>query len=375
MEKILLIGNNGLGFYNFKKELVEELLLLNYEVHLFVPYYKKLDELVKRGAIYHVLKIDRRGINPFKDIQLIMIFLKVINEINPSLIISHTIKPNIYASIIARTKRINYINNITGLGSALQNDSIMSKILRFLYRISLKSSKGIFFENKENCDYFHKYKIGNFKKYVVVKGAGVNTDFYKSYHKIAKENIVFLCIARIMKDKGIEEYLQAAINVKQKYREIVKFQLLGGYDEQALFNQVNSLVDDKIIEYLGFSNDTRVEMSNADCLILPSYHEGMSNALLEGASFSLPLITTNIYGCKEAVEDGTTGFLCEPRDIISLISAMERFIQLSPKERIRMGELGRQKMIKEFERKNVVGDYISCIERILADEIMDKKSN
>ena len=364
VKKILLISNNGMGFYNFKKEFVEELTVLKYETHFAVPNYEKLKELVNYGAYYHEISIDRRGINPIKDFGLIRQFIYIIKKVKPNVIILHTIKPNIYVSFLSKMKKIPYINNITGLGSALQTESTLAIILRFLYRCSLTNSMGIFFENVGNKDYFQHYNIGNKSKYIVVSGAGVNIKQYRPNKKEAADGITFLFIARIMKEKGIEEYLCAAKELKKRNLNI-KFQILGIFDELSYKDLINKMELDNTVEYLGTSTDTRIEMLQADCIVLPSYHEGMSNVLLEGASSGLPLITTDIPGCREAIEDGVSGFLCKARDTDSLIQAMEKFINLSPQERLEMGKRGREKMEREFDRRIVIKRYIQCIQSII----------
>ncbi|MGI6747104.1 MAG: glycosyltransferase family 4 protein [Anaerovoracaceae bacterium] len=365
--KVLLISNNGLGYFNFKKELVFELLKLGYEVHFAVPPYEKLKKLVYAGAVYHEIYVDRRGINPVKDLSLILQFMRLIKTLRPDIIVSHTIKPNIYASIAAKRYKIPYINNITGLGSALQHNNALARILRTLYRYAVTESSGIFFENEGNREYFQRYGIGATKKYVLVPGAGVNIEeFLPQIEKHYAENPTFLFVGRIMKEKGIEEFLSAAEQIKLRY-PLTKFQVVGFYDEPKYSDIISKLVDEEIIEFLGGSNDTRIEMKNADCIVLPSYHEGMSNVLLEGAAMGLPLITTNIPGCKEAVEDGKSGFLCKEKNTESLVSVMERFIALSPEERREMGLRGRVKMINEFDRRIVVEQYIKVINETLGE--------
>ena len=372
-KKVLLISNHGGGFYNFKRELVSELLKLGYEVHFAVPPNEKLERLVMEGAVHHEISIDRRGINPVKDLDLINQFRRLIKGIKPDIILSHTIKPNIYASILARNQGIPYLNNITGLGSALQNNSKLAGLLRFLYRYALSDSSGIFFENEGNRRYFQQYNIGKEENYIVVSGAGVNLDEFSPKYKIEtdesgsqEKEIIFIFIGRIMKDKGIEEFLGAAEYIKRS-NPATRFQIVGFYDEQEYSDKIDSLVKQNIIEFLGPSTDTRVEMSQADCIVLPSYHEGMSNVLLEGAAMGLPLITTDIHGCKEAVDDGKNGFLCKVKDTESLIDAMERFIALSAEERRQMGLHGREKMVKEFDRKLVIGQYIKVIQNVIGE--------
>lgn len=366
-QKILLISNYGLGFYNFKKELVFELLRLGYEVHFAVPQYEKLERLTSEGAVCHEISVDRRGINPIKDLGLICQFKRLFRAVKPDVVISHTIKPNIYASITARRYKIPYLNNITGLGSALQSESILAQILRLLYRYALSESSGIFFENGGNKGYFQKYHIGKAESYVVVPGAGVNTDeFMPGNPKRARKSLKFLFIGRIMKEKGIEEFFAAAEYIKQRDPS-VKFQIVGFYDEPEYSARIDALTDKDIIEFSGVSHDTRVEMKDADCVVLPSYHEGMSNVLLEGASMGLPLITSDIPGCREAVDDGITGFLCSPANAESLIAAMEKFIALTDDERYNMGQAGREKIKKEFDRNIVVDRYVNRIRSVLKE--------
>lgn len=366
--KILLISNNGLGFYNFKKELVEKLLYLNYEVHFAAPFDEKLKDLMNDGAFFHNITIDRRGANPFKDISLMRQFHKLIKKIRPDVMVLHTIKPNIYSSMLAKIFKIPYLNNITGLGSAFQNESYLAQILHLMYKYSLAKSSGIFFENVGNLEYFRTNHIGNQKQYYIVPGAGVNLDHFRPIiKKEHRDETVFLYIGRIMKDKGIDEFFQASEYIRNKYSN-VKFQVVGFYDDPKYKDQVCDLVERRIIDFLGLSKDTRTEMSQADCIVLPSYHEGMSNVLLEGAAMGLPLITTDIHGCKEAVDHGKNGFLCKKADVDSLIQAMEEFIALSSEERLQMGRYGREKMEREFDRETVVDRYVQCIQSAIKEQ-------
>jgi len=207
------------------------------------------------------------------------------------------------------------------------------------------------------------------ERYTVVRGAGVNTNEYTPTNKASlKKEITFLFIGRIMKEKGVEEFFEAAAYLKQRDSSS-RFQVVGFYDEKEYSRHIDELVSQNIIEFLGLSHDTRVEMKNADCIVLPSYHEGMSNVLLEGAAMGLPLITTDIPGCREAVNDGVTGFLCSPESTESLIVALEKFTALSEHDRYQMGHAGREKMINEFDRKIVVNQYIDRIHFALEEAI------
>lgn len=363
-KKILFVSNNGQGFYNFKKELIEKLISMNYEVHFAVPEYIKLKELETKGAYYEAISVDRRGMNPIKDIKLIWQLRKLFKMVKPDIVLLHTIKPNIYGSCIAKYMKLPYINNITGLGSALQIESNLSKLIRTMYKFSFRKTRAVFFENTGNLNYFIKHGLVCEGKCILVKGAGVNTEYYKysinNKMCIEDKDVRFLFIGRIMRDKGIAEYLEAAKYIKGKYGNVT-FQVLGYFDDDLYKIQLEELVSKGVVEYLGVSDDTRVEMEQADCIVLPSYHEGMSNVLLEGAAFGLPIITTDIDGCREAVDDERTGFLCERQNAASLIEAIEKIYKLSDQQRYEMGQRGREKMIHEFDRNHVIDAYVEQI--------------
>lgn len=363
MKRILIVGNNDVGLYNFRSELIQRLLSLEYEVHFTVPYGEKVELLTGLGAVYHRIDLNRRGTSFKEDFLLLKAYKKVMKEVKPCAVITYTIKPNIYASLMATALKIPHIATVTGLGTAMQGTGGKVMILRMLYKYGIRKCNFVFFQNQENERFFLENGIVSNAAIVRVPGSGVNTAYYdRSFHaaESRQDGTTFLYIARVMRDKGIEEYLEAASAVKKEHPQ-ARFQILGYYDDADYQERVEQLAADGVIEYLGVSNDTRVQMAQADCIVLPSYHEGMSNVLLEGASFELPLITTDICGCKEAVEDGVTGFLCGVRDSQSLTEAMKRFLLLSEKQREEMGRLGREKMIREFERRLVVDRYMEAV--------------
>ncbi|QAT41900.1 glycosyltransferase family 4 protein [Aminipila luticellarii] len=366
MKRILLIGNNDGGLYLFRIELIEELISLGYEVHFTVPYGEKVPLLIDCGAIYHQIDMNRRGMNIKEDFILMCNYRKLFKMVKPQVILTYTIKPNIYAGLVAKVLRIPCIATITGLGTSMQGQGKKTNFIKILYKYGLKGASYIFFQNEENKNFFINNKLIEAGKALRVNGSGVNTEKFRP-KRCKHDGINILYISRIMKDKGIREYLEAARVLKPTYN-FVNFQILGFYDEEILKNQINDLVSEGSVSYLGVSLDTRIEMEEADCIVLPSYHEGMSNVLLEGAAFGLPLITSNIHGCKEAVDEGVTGFLCEPRDAQSLIESIKSFLLLAPESRKKMGDAGREKMIKEFDRKLVVTSYINVIQNMLSQQ-------
>lgn len=363
MKKILIIGNNDVGLYNFRKELIEALILDNFQVAVTVPYGEKVEMLKELGAEYYSIEINRRGTNFKEDYIVYKRYKELITRVKPDFILTYTIKPNIYGGIAAKQLHIPCIATITGLGTALQGNGWKKNLIKSLYKYGISKNKVVFFQNESNQDFFVKEGLVNRERTVVVSGSGVNTDYFTPA-TVPHDTVNFLFIARLMREKGIEEYLEAAKKIKPQYSNTV-FQLLGYYDEDCYKKQVEALVSAGIVEYLGVSNDTRTEMAQADCIVLPSYHEGMSNVLLEAAAFGLPLITTNINGCKEAVEDGITGFLCEKQNKDSLIEVIDRFLKLDVVQRKKMGRRGREKMIREFSRDSVIEKYTSSIKSIL----------
>lgn len=363
MKKILIIGNNDVGLYNFRKELIERLIMDNFQVIFTVPFGEKVERLKELGAEYYPIEINRRGTNFKEDYIVFKRYKELITRVKPDLILTYTIKPNIYGGIAAKQLHIPCIATITGLGTALQGNGWKTNLIKALYKYGISKNNVVFFQNESNQDFFVKEGMVNGERAVVVPGSGVNTDYFAPA-TVPHGTVNFLFIARLMREKGIEEFLEAAKMIKTKYSNTL-FQLLGYYDEDRYKKQVEALVSAGIIEYLGVSDDTRTEMAQADCIVLPSYHEGMSNVLLEGAAFGLPLITTNINGCKEAVEDGVTGFLCEKQKKDSLIDAIDRLMKLDDEQRKEMGQRGREKMIREFSRDLVIEKYTSSIQSIL----------
>jgi galacturonosyltransferase len=363
MKKVLIIGNNDVGLYNFRKELIEKLITDGFLVDFTVPYGEKVELLKKMGAAYSPIEINRRGTTIKEDYIVYKQYKALISRVKPDIILTYTIKPNIYGGLAGKQLHIPCIATITGLGTALQGSGWKIRLVKLLYKYGISRNRMVFFQNEDNREFLLKYGMVDEKRAAVVSGSGVNTEYFAP-ETIPHTSVNFLFIARLMREKGIEEYLEAAKVIKKKH-DNVEFQLLGYYDEDYYKKQVEDLVSEGIVEYLGISGDTRTEMAMADCIVLPSYHEGMSNVLLEGAAFGLPLITTNISGCREAVEDGVTGFLCEKQDALSLTGAIEKFLKLDHSQRTEMGRKGREKMIREFDRKLVVGKYIDCIKSVL----------
>lgn len=359
-DKILIITNHSYMLYQFRRELIQK-MQENYEVAISMPFVGHEEDFIEMGCKCIKTDVNRRSINPFTDIKLYKTYKQLLKTEKPDMVITYSIKPNIYAGFACRYLKIPYCVNIQGLGTAFQKKPIAT-VVTFMYKIALKKAKTVFFENRVNADEFVKRHIIPKHKETVLNGAGVNLDFYEYQpYPNEEQGIHFLFLGRIMKEKGIDELFSVAKKLKNKYGKKVVFDLVGFFEDEYK-EVVEQLMADGVVTFHGFQSDPRPYYAMSHCIILPSYHEGMSNVLLEAASTGRALITTNIPGCKEAVDDSISGYLCKKMDIESLEICIERFIRLDHEERKNMGIAGRQKMEKEFDKKKVVQDTLDTIE-------------
>ncbi len=363
-KKILILANHIDWVFSLRKELIER-FIKDYSVIISIPYKKteKIEYFKNIGCEFKYVKYEARSTNIFKELDLIKEYKKIIKQIKPDIILTYTIKPNIYGTYVAKKYKIPIILNITGLGSGFNNNSIKHLVTN-MYKYACKNASFIFFQNEDNYRYFIDNKIAEKAKSKIIPGSGVNLEKFKPTKKSKDDGITrFLFIGRIMKEKGIEEYLEAAKYISNKYSN-VEFQILGPFEEEKYKEIILNLNNSKI-KYLGISEDVRDQIKEVDCIINPTYHEGMSNVLLEGAAMGKPLIATNIPGCKEIVEDGANGYLFEPKNTQKLIEKIEQFLKLSSSEREKLGRAGRQKAEENFDRNIVIKAYLETIRKIL----------
>ena len=353
--RILIATNHSYMFYRFRKELVEA-LMQNNEVILSTPFVGHEDDLQAMGLRCIDTEIDRRSINPFKDMKLLKTYRKMLDEIQPDLVITYSIKPNIYMGSACKAKGLPYVTNVQGLGTAFEKP-MLSTVVSVMYRHALQKAKTVFFENEENAQFFLQKNIISDRQAKILPGAGINLDEYP-YVPMQDDGVCsFLFVGRIMKEKGVDEFFTAAKTIKAELGEKVAFDVVGFY-EDAYKETVDSLVADGIINFHGFQTDVHPFYEAADCVVLPSYHEGMSNVLLEGAATGRALITSDIPGCREAVEDGVSGYLCPTKDADALFDMMQRFAALPRDCCTEMGHLGRQRMEEQFSKTAVVAKTI-----------------
>lgn len=358
-KKFMIVTNHSYMLWQFRKELIAELQKYG-EVVISMPFVGHEDDFRAMGCRCIKTELDRRSINPVTDLKLYGFYKKLLKSEQPDMVITYSIKPNIYAGYACRRMNIPYCVNVQGLGTAFQKEPIAS-IVTIMYRTAVKKAKTVFFENEVNAAEFVERKITSRSQQTILHGAGVNLEVYKEQEYPAEENgIHFLFLGRIMKEKGVDELFEAAKRLKEKYRDKVIFDLVGFFEDEYK-ETVEKLVKDGVVVFHGFQADPKPYYGMSHCVVLPSYHEGMSNVLLEAASVGRALITTDIPGCREAVDEGVSGFLCSRMDADRLRNCMEKFMEMDEGSRKAMGKAGREKMEREFCKEFVVAETVNAI--------------
>lgn len=356
--KILIITNHSYMLWQFRRELIAA-LLEQHEVVISTPFVGHEEDFTQMGCQCIETEVDRRGINPLTDLALCRRYARLLGEQRPDLVLTYSIKPNIYAGFLCRLRRIPYCANVQGLGTAFQRRGL-AQMVTALYRLALKGARTVFFENEGNAALFREKGILPAQRQTVLPGAGVNLEFYP-YRPYTEDGCLhFLFVGRIMKEKGVDELFAAARQMKAAHGHEVVFDVVGFFEE-AYRETVEELCAEGIIAFHGFQADPRPYYAAAHCVVLPSYHEGMSNVLLEAAATGRAVITSDIPGCREAVEDGASGFLCPAGDGDGLYQALEGFAALPAEARAEMGRRGRRRMEAQFEKSRVVQVTVRAI--------------
>ena len=356
-----MLANNDVGLYRFRKDLLAALLRTGHEVYISLPNGDFVPELVQLGCCFIDTPIERRGMNPLHDSKLFHQYRAMLKEVKPDLVLTYTIKPNIYGGLACRMAHIPYAVNITGLGSSIENGGWLKRFVLALYKPALKGAKVVFFENAGNRDTLVATGVVPNGRDVVLNGAGVNLEDYP-YQPYPQEGPVrFLFVGRVMHEKGVDELFAAAKRMKQEYGDSVEFHIVGSFEEgyKPLMDELEKA---GVVKYHGYQSDMKPFYAMASCVVLPSYHEGMSNVLLEAAASGRPLITSDIPGCREAVENGVSGYLCPAKDADALFDAMQRFVKQPESRRAEMGRRGRERMEQKFSKTAVVAETIKHLE-------------
>ncbi len=362
--KILILANDDAGLFKFRKELLDE-LVKHYEVYVSVPDGEYVEDIKAiRCKIVVNNFLFRRGTNLLQDLRLIWHYSRIIKKVQPGIVLTYTIKPNVYGGMVCRWLHVPYVANVTGLGTSIENGGVLRKIALKLYKIGLGNAQKVFFQNTDNRDYFLNKGIVK-QRYEVLPGSGVNTKqhCYEEYPADTEE-LVFSVIGRIMRDKGIDEVLSAVRLIKTDY-PLFHFRLIGVLEEDYQ-SKIKEAVQEGVLEYIETQKDIHPIIKESHAVIHASYHEGMSNVLLESASTGRPVIATNVPGCKETYEDGVTGIGFNPKNTEDLVRALREFISLPYEAKASMGKAGRKKIEKSFDRGIVVEKYMREIEAVEA---------
>ncbi len=376
MQTIVITANTGWNLYNFRYNLIKT-LIKHYKVVIIAPFDEYIEKLKQLGCECYNIYIDKKGVNPFHDIKTIFQYYKLYKKIKPDLSIHFTIKPNIYGSLVCGLLNIPAINNVTGLGSAFIADNFVTKIVIFLYKITLRNTF-VFFHNCVDRRLFLRLKLVTKQASQSIPGSGVDLEFFKPVSYEKKDNIFrFLLIARLIWDKGIGEYVKAAEVIKQKYPN-TEFLLIGEMNSEnpkaIPSSKIYEWQEKNIIKYLGTFKDVRPEIAKADCIVMPSYREGISKVTLEALAMAKPVIVTNVPGCKELVKHNINGYICESKNYKDLADKMESMLNLSEEKRKEMGKNSRE-IAKLFDEKTVIYKYLKIIECILFHKMSDLHKN
>ena len=363
-ETIILCSNYAWTIYNFRMPLIKRLAAEGYKVCVLTQFDGY--ELLIANEVDQIkpLFISRKGINPFIDLFTILDFVRHLISLRPKYIFLFTIKPVIYGSIVARLTKISSIVTITGLGTAFIETTWITRVVKSLYRCSLRSVVVAFFQNVDDKNLFVGNRLVDSRVCRLTPGSGVDLDKFPIVDLPFNNEMVFLFIGRMLWDKGIGEFVDAARNIKSRYPNI-RFQLLGplGVENRTAISneQMDEWRKEGIVEYLGQTDNVASYIERACCVVLPSYREGTSRVLLEAAAMGRPSVATDVPGCREVIEDGVTGFLCRVRDYRDLSAKIELMIKLPYEARSMMGVKAREKIANEFEQSIVCDLYIDAI--------------
>lgn len=370
MKKVLIIANLDVGLYNFRRELLEALLAEPYELHIALPDGEFVPRMEEMGCIFHETKLIRRGMNPFQELQLMRRYKQIIKEIKPDVALTYTIKPNIYGGSALAKAKVPYITNITGLGTAVEGNGLLQKLTVRMYRHAMRGVVALFFQNDANRKYFEEKGIA-VDKHKRIPGSGVNLDRFK-YLEYPNEEapVSILFISRVLREKGIEQFMGMAEVIKKEY-PCTEFHILGfcegdENEPDSYRNKIMKLEEAGVLKFEGMQKDITPFIKDSFCTVHPSFYpEGMSNVCLESAASGRPVITTDRPGCRETIDDGVTGLLVKEQDTEDLIRAVRAFIELPYEQKQMMGIAARTKMEREFDRKIVVQAYLKEIKEVI----------
>ncbi len=367
--KIAIVANTSWNLYNFRSGIIKTLLSKGTEVIVAAPEDPYAGVLKEWGCHYIPVAIENKGANPFRDVGLLFRFFRIYKKSRPDIILHYTIKPNIYGTLAAAMLGIPVVNNVSGLGTVFLHENIVSFIAKKLYKLAFKYPKKVFFQNQDDLELFVRNKLLAAEQAGLVPGSGVDTEkFIPAVTLKPQSGFTFLMVARLLYDKGIMEYVEA-IRILKTRGVKARFQIIGAIDETANLGVSRTTVkkweEDGLLEYYPFTNNLTDYYHQAHCVVLPSYREGTPRSLLEAGASGIPMITTDVPGCREAVLPGRNGFLCKVKAPEDLAEKMEKMLNLPPEEYAELARGARTYVVENFDEKIVINAYFTAINSIL----------
>ncbi|MEB0014188.1 glycosyltransferase family 4 protein [Glaciimonas sp. Gout2] len=368
--KIIISINTAWNIFNFRSGLIKAFVAQGYQVVAVTPNDEYSERLKEFGCSVVNMPMDSNGRRPVRDLLMLIRYLFLLRSERPLVFLGYTVKPNIYGSIAAQILGIPVVNNISGLGATFINNNFLTRIVRCLYKFALHRSYRVFFQNEEDQRLFITTGLVRSEITDLLPGSGLDLSCYLpvSLSPLSGRPFRFLLVARMLKDKGIREFVEAAKIVKECFPE-TEFQLLGAVNtansNAISLETIEAWEDQGLVRYMGKTDNVRPYLIDSDCVVLPSYREGLPRSLLEAAAMARPIITTDTVGCRNVVDEGVSGFLCEVANANDLAKKMLEMIRLSPQKRLSMGEAGRRKVESEFDEKVVIQKYLDVVAAIL----------
>lgn len=361
---VVMTVNAAWNIWNFRKPVVEALLAEGHQVTVLAPEDAYADQLRQMGCRFVPLRMNPKGLNPVDELRLLRRLRRSFADLRPDVVLSYTIKTNVFGALAAKSLGVPFVPNVSGLGTGFLSGGALQFIVEQLYRRAFRGLGVVFFQNADDRDLFIARGLVRGDQARLLPGSGIDLAHFGAAPLPAHGPAVFLLIARLLRDKGVVEFTEAARRIKAQSPR-VRFQLLGaaGSENRSAISAetVAGWVEQGVVEYLGTTDDVRPVITTSTCVVLPSYREGAPRTLIEAAAMARPVIATDVPGCRAVVDDGTTGFLCAPRDADSLAAAMERFLALPLDEQRQMGQAGRAKMARDYDQRLVVQAYARAI--------------
>ena len=369
--RIAVVSNTAWYLFNFRLNLMLALRAAGHTVVVVAPNDAYSDQLRAAGFVFEDVPISGSGTNPVREMLPVMAIWRLLHRQRINLVLSYTPKGNLYSAIACIARRVPFVPGVSGLGRSFIRKSLVTLVVLILYRLTFRHAYRVYFENTDDKVLFEKHGLVRARNAVHVPGAGIDLVRFVPTARFEQgpTEPVFLLVARMLWDKGVGEFVAAARNVRALHPDS-RFQLLGFLDDANPSaiprKQVDAWVAEGVVEYLGQTDDVRPYLAQSDCVVLPSYREGLPRTLLEAAAMARPVITTDAPGCRDTVVDGVTGLLCRPIDAADLADKLLRFVSLTAVQRQAMGRKGREFVELNFDERLVIRTYLELVAQLAA---------